>query len=112
MRIRHHVAAAFLCCLLSACATFGLAPAKSLSDRLAYGYATLSAVQYAAATATTAGELSYSDAEDVLKLADQSRALLDGAKAILATEPEAAATKLNLAVTILTQLQAHLRSKA
>lgn len=111
-RLRHYAAAALLCAVLTACASLGLAQPKSLSDRLAYGYATLSAVQYAAAAATTAGELSYSEAEDVLKLADQSRVLLDGAKAVLATEPEAAATKLNLAVTILTQLQAHLRAKA
>lgn len=111
-RIRNYAALGLLCALLTACASLGLAPAKTLSDRLAYGYSTLSAVQYAAATATTAGELSYSDAEDVLKLADQSRVLLDGAKAVLATDPEAAATKLSLAVAILTQLQSYMRSKA
>ncbi len=112
MRIRHYASLGLLCALLTACASLGLAPAKSLSERLAYGYSTLSAVQYAAANATTAGEISPSDAEDVLKLADQARVMLDGAKALLATDPEGAATKLNLAVTILKELQGHLRRKA
>jgi hypothetical protein len=112
MRLHRYTAAAFLCCLLSACASLGLAPAKSLADRLAYGYSTLSAVQFAAANATNAGELSKSDAEAVLKLADQSRLLLDGARALLATDPDGAATKLDLAVAILTQIQAHLRKQA
>jgi hypothetical protein len=112
MRIRHYAALGLLCALLSACASLGLAPAKSLSDRLAYGYSTLSAVQFAAANATNAGELSATDAEAVLKLADQSHVLLDGAKTLLPTDPDGAATKLDLAVAILAELQNQLRKRA
>lgn len=113
MRLIHRYAAlGLLCAVLSACTSLGLTPAKSLSDRIAYGYSTLSAVQFAAANATNAGELSASDAEAVLKLADQSRVLLDGAKALLASDPKAAATKLDLAVAVLTQIQNYLRAKA
>jgi len=83
VKLRYLTAAGLLCWLLVACQSLGLAPAKSLSDRLAYGYGTLSAVEFAAADATNAGELSKADAQTVLKLADQSRTLLDGAKSLL-----------------------------
>lgn len=110
MKPRHLALAGLLCWLLAACQSLGLAPAKSLSDRLAYGYGTLSAVEFAAADATNAGELSKADAQTVLKLADQSRTLLDGAKSLLDTDPQAASTKLDLAVAVLTQVQSYLRS--
>lgn len=98
--------------LLCACQSLGLAQPKSLQDRIAYGYSTYSAVQYAAANAITAGEMSSADGEAVLKMADQARVLLDSAKALSATDPTGAGTKLELAVNILTQLQAYLRAKA
>jgi hypothetical protein len=88
----------------------GLAPAKSLPERVAYGYSTLSAVQFAAANATEAGELSADDAKAVLKIGDEARALLDGAKAMASTDPAGANDKLILATTVLTNLQAYLRS--
>lgn len=112
MKVRNIAAVGCILWLLTACASLGLAPAQSLDQRLAYGYSTLSAVQFAAANATAAGELSKSDAESVLKLADQSRVLLDSAKSLLATDPDGAATKLDLAVAILAQIQAHLRKQA
>jgi hypothetical protein len=111
-RIRHYAALGLLSALLTACQSLGLAPAQSLDQRLAYGYSTYSAVQFAAANAKNAGEISASDAEAVLKLADQSRVLLDGAKVLLATDPNGAATKLGLAVAILTELQSQLRKRA
>lgn len=94
---------------MAGCASLGLAPAKTLSDRLAYGYATLASVQYAAANDITAGELGSEDGEAILRVGDQTRTLLDGAKALLETDPEGANTKLTLAVGLLTQLQAYLR---
>lgn len=109
MKPRHIALAGLLCWLLVACSSLGLAPAKSLSDRLAYGYGTLSAVEFAAADATNAGELSKADAQTVLKLADNARTLLDGSKSLLDTDPQAASTKLDLAVAVLTQLQTYLR---
>jgi hypothetical protein len=111
MKPRYAPFCGLLLAFLTACASLGVAPARSLSDRLAYGYSTLSAVQFAAANATNAGELSKSDAEAVLKLADQSRVLLDGAKSLLATDPKGAETSLVLAVAVLTEIQAYLRSR-
>ena len=85
MKPRYAPFYALILIVLTGCSSLGLAPAKSLSDRLAYGYSTYTAVQYAAANATNAGELSKSDAETGLQLADQSRVLLDGARALLAS---------------------------
>lgn len=103
---------AVLCVLLCACQSLGLAPPKSLEDRVAYGYSTYSAVQYAAANAVTAGELSSADGEAVLKMADQSRILLDSAKALASTDPRGASTQLDLALAVLTQIQSYLRSRS
>lgn len=107
---RHYALAYVLCALLTACSSLGLAPAKSLSDRLAYSYGVLTAVNNTAAQEVNAGTLKTEDAEHILKIGDEARALLDGAKSLLATGDEAGANnKLVLATAILTQLQTYLR---
>ena len=102
----------FVLILLAGCAQLGLAPAQSFDQKLAYAYGTHIAVQQTATQALTAGDITSADAEQVLKLADESRALLDGARAASgAGDPSTAEGRLVLATTILTQLQAYLRSK-
>lgn len=108
---RSYAFLALLCVLLGACQSLGLAQPKSLSDRLAFGYATYSAVQYAAANAVTSGELSSADGEAVLRLGDQARALLDTSKGLLASDPKGASTNLTLALSVLTELQNYLRAR-
>lgn len=101
---------AFLLLLtLVGCASLGLAPAQSFDQKLAYAYGTHTAVLQAAASAVTAKTLSPSDGEQVLKLADESRALLDAAKA--AGDTATGGNKLALATTILTQLQTYLNAR-
>lgn len=110
-RYRHFTALAFACWLLTACSSLGLAQPQNLSERIAYGYGVHTAVLATAATEVTAGTLSSADGEQVLKLADESRALLDSAKALSGSDEAGANSKLVLATAILTQLQAYLRSK-
>jgi len=98
--------------LLASCASLGIAPAKSLSDRLAYGYGVNIAIRQTATQELTSGTLSASDAEQVLKLTDEARTLLDAARALSGTGDIAGAeSKLALATAILTNLQTYLRSK-
>lgn len=95
--------------LLAGCAQLGMVPAKSFEEKLAYAYSTHTAVLQTAASAVTLKQISKEDGMQVLKLADESRSLLDAARIV--GDPTAAQNKLVLATTILTQLQAYLRSK-
>jgi hypothetical protein len=98
--------------LLVGCASLGLAPAQTFDQKLAYAYGTHSAVQQGATQALADKTLSSTDAMQVLKLADESRALLDAARAAAKVgDPTTANGKLVLATSILTQLQTYLRSK-
>jgi hypothetical protein len=101
-----------LLALLAGCAQLGLAPAQTFDERLAYAYGTHTAVQKAAASSLTAKDISSADAEQVLKLADESKALLDGARAAAKIGDTSTANgKLLLATSILSQLQTYIRSK-
>ncbi len=102
---------AWACLLLAGCTALGLAPAQSLDDRLAYAYATHTAVLDAAATAVNAGELSSADGEWVLVLADESRLILDAVRSAAEDgDVSTAEGRLALASNILLQLQDYLRT--
>lgn len=96
--------------LLVACAQLGLSSAQTFDQKLAYAYGTHTAVLNAATAAVQSKTLSTTDAEQVLKLADESRALLDGAR--MAGDTAAGGSKLALATSVLTQLQAYLNSRS
>jgi hypothetical protein len=111
-RIRHYAALGLLCALLTACASMGLAPAKSLTDRISYAYGTNAGVRNAAASALSAGTLKVEDAEYVLKSTDNTRTLLDASKAALAAgDPSTAEGRLVLALNGLTLLQDYLNKR-
>lgn len=92
--------------LLIGCASLGLQPAQTLNQKIAYAYGTHKAVLEATTASVTAGKLSSADATQVLKLADDSRVLLDAATSLAATGDTTGATnKLALATAALTALQ-------
>jgi hypothetical protein len=97
--------------LLCACTSLGLAPAQTFNQKLAYAYGTHTAVLQATTASVTAGSLSSADASYVLKLADDTRTLLDSA-ATLAAQGDAigANNKLALATAALTALQTYLNN--
>lgn len=98
--------------LLSGCASLGIAPAQSLKQRIAYGYSTYSAVNYAATNGVTKGTLEPTDGDKVLKLTDEAKGFLDGAKALVDTNPQGATDRLTLAISVLQAAQSFIDSKA
>lgn len=104
--------ALLLALLLTGCATFGLAPASSFSDRLAYGYGTHTAVLTAATDSLEAGEIGTQDAQRVLTVADEARTALDAARvAAGAGDATTAEGRLQLATALLAELQTYLRAQ-
>lgn len=99
--------------LLVACGSLGLAPASSFEERLAYAVSQNAAVREAAALSVERKELSIDDAKRVLKITDEVRTALDAARlAAGAGDVSTAEGRLQLATSILVNLQAYLRSRA
>ena len=97
---------------VAGCAQFGLEEAQSLDQRVAYAYGTHTAVLDAAAIGVQTGKLSAEDGGHILKLADESRLLLDAGRAASAGgDVSTAEGRLVLALGILTQLQSYLNSR-
>jgi hypothetical protein len=109
-----HIDYAFiLLAFLMGCAQVGLTPAKSFDEKLAYAYGTHTAVLQTAAQAVNSKSMSSADGAQVLKLADESRTLLDAARiASKAGNVDTANGKLILATSILVQLQQYLQARA
>ncbi len=100
------------CLLMAGCAQLGLAPASSFDERLAYAVSQNAAVRQTAAVSLEQGEISLEDAQYVLKLTDESRKLLDAARLASGVgDVSTAEGRLSVAVSVLTNLQAYLRSK-
>lgn len=98
--------------LVMGCGALGVPKAETFTERLAYAYSTHTAIQNAAASSLQAREISSTDGEQILKLSDQSRQVLDAARAASqAGDVATAEGRLALATNILQQLQAYLRNK-
>lgn len=100
-----------LIALLMGCQQLGISTPKSFDQKLAYAYGVHTSVLQGATVALNAKAISSSDAAHVATLGDQSRQLLDAARLVAATDPNAANAKLLLATQILEQLQVYLRGK-
>lgn len=98
--------------ILFGCASLGLAPAKSFEQKVAYAYGVHTAVLQSAANAVNHKDITPEEGRQVLTLADESRVLLDASRqAFHIGDIDTANGKLMLATSILSQLQAYLRSK-
>ena len=97
---------------LSGCEAIGLQKAQGFEEHLAYALGQTTAVRQSAAEGVRSGALSVKDAEYVLKVTDETRAVLDAARAAYTGgDVSTAEGRLALATSILTQLQAYLRAK-
>lgn len=97
---------------LPGCTHFGLEQAQTLDQRLAFAYGAHMAVLDAAAVGVQTGKLTAEDGEHVLKLADESRLLLDaGRVAAGGGDISTAEGRLVLALGVLTQLQTYLNTR-
>ena len=100
---------AFLLLTLVACVSME-AP-RSFNERLAYGYGTLAAMRNTAASMLERGRITKEDGKKVQALADQARAALDVAQGVQDKDIKTAEDQLQLALTVLTQLEAFLKAK-
>lgn len=99
--------------ILTACTSLGLAPASSFEERLAYAVSQNAAVRGTAAASLERSEISLEDAQRVLKITDEVRTALDAARrAAGAGDVATAEGRLQLATSILVNLQTYLRSRA
>jgi hypothetical protein len=95
------------------CAALGIQQPKSIEERLAYAYASHTAVLQATTSSLNVGAITSADAERILSESDTARTALDAAQvAIGAGDVSTAEGRLAAAVAILTQLQAYLHSKS
>ena len=109
MQMRNYSAMCLLL-VLAACAAWQ--KPQNFNEQLAYAYGTHTAVLTAAASAVEVGSLSPNDGQQVLRLADESRVLLDAARvASGAGDIKTAEGQLALATSILTQLNAYLDAR-
>lgn len=96
--------------LLSACVS--LEAPKSFNERLAYGYASVAASRATATAMLERGRITVADARNAQALADQSRTALDIARgAFTSGDLSTAESQLNLALSVLTSLEAFLKEK-
>lgn len=97
---------------LQGCEQLGIRQAKTFNENAAYALAQTTALREAATESLELGQLSVGDAEYVLKLTDQSRALIDAAQLAYAGGDIATAEgRLQLVIGVLTQVQTYLNSK-
>jgi hypothetical protein len=85
---------------------------KSFDQSLAYAYGTHTALMVSAKNALELGTLSLDDAQQVLKIADEARGILDLSKmTYLSGDVKTAEGQLNMALSLLSELQSYVNSK-
>lgn len=100
-----HAFIIFTLALLTACAT-----PQSIDQRIAYAYVSHTAVGQATAGSLAASEIASTDAESIIKIADESRLVLDSARVALgAGDMQTAEGRLLLATGVLEQMRDYLR---
>jgi predicted negative regulator of RcsB-dependent stress response len=86
---------------------------KSFNERLAYGYASVAASRNTAASMVERGRITKDEGKKVQALADQARAALELSKGLFDKgDLRGAEGQLNLALTVLTQLEAYLKGQS
>jgi hypothetical protein len=93
---------------LGGCASLGLATAQTLDQKIAYGYAGVTAVLQTIPAAIQGGTLSSASATKANTMALQVKALLDAARAAEVSNATGALNDLNLATAALTAVQQYL----
>jgi hypothetical protein len=101
---------AMLAILMAGCAAWE--QPRTFEQQLAYAYGTHTALLESAANAVELGTLSPDDAGQVLRIADESRVLLDASRAAAGVgDVRTAEGQLALATNLLTQLQTYINAR-
>ena len=93
---------------LTACQSLGVPPADTFNKKLAAGYATVQTVADSTRSLFAAGKIAPADAQRVQKANTEALAGLDAASALARTDMTQADTRLTVAITVLSGLQAFL----
>lgn len=113
MKTLHKYVAFVFLMLFVGCSQVGLTAPASFEDKLAYAVGVHTAVQIAAAQSLNAHAITSDDAKQVLKMADDSRLILDAARQASGMgDMTTANAKLILATTALTALQTYLTDRS
>lgn len=111
-RYPHYLTAWMFCAILCGCASLGITPAKTFTQRVAYAYGTTTGLREAATHSLEAKTLASADGAYVLKVADETRTLLDAAQAATQVgDTQTGEARLVLALQMLETLQAYLDKK-
>jgi hypothetical protein len=97
---------------LAGCAQLGVPTPQTTNERIAAAQASVTQVRQSATQLLEAKRISSADAANVLKQTDAAREGVDVARAIAATDPAGASSKLQAATAVLTALQSYLASRA
>lgn len=95
---------------LSACQILGISPADTFNKKLYEGYTTIEAIANATNTLLITGQLSRSDAQNILEQEQNVKAALDIARSVHDVNPEQGDAKLASALIILQALQRYVGS--
>ncbi len=96
---------------LAGCASLGLATPQTLDQRLAYGYAGVTAALNTITTAVEAGQLTSEQATTANQMVINVKVGLDTARSLEATNATSAQNDLQLALTALTAVQTYLTAQ-
>lgn len=96
---------------IASCATIGAPTPQTFNERLAAGIATTTAVRQTATALLRDGTIAADDAMNAQAAADASRAGLDVARRLHATDPVAGDARLTAAITGLQAIQSYLASR-
>lgn len=99
-----------LAVMLAGCETIGVPEPEGFNDRVGYALGTHTAVLQTIASSVRVGQISSDEADDAVRIADQARDIIDAARRVRAAgDIDGANRQLSLAITVLQELQAHLR---
>ena len=111
-QLRRPLIPALLVMLIAGCASLGILTPQTLDERLSYGYEQLTAALQTVSAAANQKLITKSEGQSILAIADQSRLLLDAARAAQTNgDLTSAEGRLVLAVNVLRELQTYLRSR-
>lgn len=110
-RVQRYFMFYVMAALVAGCASLGVPPADTFSEKLAAGYSLNAQVRATATELLNAKKISSSDGQNVMDQTNNFRAGLDIARTMAMTNLESAESKLNAVRNGMTALQSYLASR-
>lgn len=97
--------------LISACSIFGVKAPESFEDHIANAYTSLSAARDVSTTLAQHDRLTKEDFADFIKQCDSAREAIEAARTLHGTDATAGQQRLDVAIAMLTALNAYLQKR-